>query len=55
MGIGGVRTFSLGITPKMNVVTRLEFELAYNVAAVQLVSHYTPRIPPSETGNLRKN
>ena len=32
----GVHTFTKGICPKMNVIARLEFELAYYDSAVQL-------------------
>ena len=35
-------TFSKDISLKVNVIERLEFELIYKEAVVQLVSHYTP-------------
>ena len=37
---GGVHTFPKGISPKVNVIVQLEFELAYYDVAVQHVSHY---------------
>ena len=37
--------FSLGNSPKVNVIARLEFELAYFGAAVQHVSHNTAVTP----------
>ena len=36
---GGVYTFLLGINLKVNVMARLEYELAYLEAAVQYFSH----------------
>ena len=36
-------TFRKGICPKVNVIARLEFELAYNDSAVQCFSHYTTK------------
>ena len=33
-------TFHNGICPKVNIITWPEFELAYNIVAVQQVSHY---------------
>ena len=41
----GVHTFSKGICPKVNVIARLEFELAYNDFAVHCFNHYTTRPP----------
>ena len=35
----GVHTFLKGICPKVNVIARLEFELAYYDVAVQLFSY----------------
>ena len=35
------------ISPKINIIARLEFELAYSDLAVQLFSHYTTEIPPT--------
>ena len=39
----GVHTFPKGICPKVNVIARLEFELAYYDSAVYRFDHYTPR------------
>ena len=41
-----IRTFSKGISLKMNVIERLEFELAYSDVTVLHVSHYTTDTPP---------
>ena len=43
----GIHTFSNGISPKVNVIVRLEFELAYYDSAVQRFNNYTMRISPS--------
>ena len=43
--IKGVHTFHKGISPKMIVITRLEFELAYNYIAVLHISHYNIETP----------
>ena len=40
-----VHSFHGGISPKMNVIARLEIELAYYDVTVQHVSHYTNRAP----------
>ena len=40
----GVHTFPKGICPKVNVIARLEFELAYNDSAVRRFNHYTTRM-----------
>ena len=42
----GVHTFPRGICPKVNVIARLEYELAYYDSAVHLFNHYTTRTPP---------
>ena len=42
----GVHTFPKGICLKVNVIARLEFELAYYDSAVQRFNHYTMRTPP---------
>ena len=42
----GVHIFLKGICPKVNVIARLKFELAYYDSAVQRFNHYTTRIPP---------
>ena len=36
----GFHTFLKGISPKINVESRLEFKLAYNNVTVQDVNHY---------------
>ena len=42
-GIKGFNYFSNDISPKGNVIARLEFELVYFVEAVQHFSHYATR------------
>ena len=42
----GVHSFPKGIFPKVNVIARLEFELAYYDSAVLRFNHYTTWIPP---------
>ena len=44
----GVHTFPKGICPKVNVIARLEYELAYYDSAVHRFNHYTTRTPPRE-------
>ena len=39
-----VHTFSKGINPKVNIITRREFELACYYVVDQHVSHYTKEI-----------
>ena len=46
-------TFPKGICPKVNVIARLEYELAYYDSAVQRFNHYTSRTPP--WGMIRQN
>ena len=41
-----VHVFPKGIYPKVNVIVRLEFELAYYDSAVECFNHYTPDTPP---------
>ena len=41
----GVYTFPKGICPKVNVIARLEYELAYYDSAVHRFNHYTTRTP----------
>ena len=41
-------TFPKGICPKVNVIARLEYELAYYDSAVHRFNHYTTRTPPLE-------
>ena len=36
----GIHTFSYGISPKVNVIARLEFELAHNDVSILLFNHY---------------
>ena len=45
--IKGVHAFPKGISPKVNVIERLEFELAYYDSGVRRFNHYTTRTPPS--------
>ena len=42
----GVHTFPKGICPKVNVIARLEYELAYYDSVVHRFNHYTTRTPP---------
>ena len=44
----GIRTFPKDINPKVNIIGRQEFELAYDKIAVRHVSHHATRTP---TGN----
>ena len=44
--IRGVHTFPNNICPKVNVVTRLEFELTFYYSAVHRSNHYTTMTPP---------
>ena len=41
----GVHTFPKGICPKVKVLARLEYELAYYDSAVHRFNHYTKRTP----------
>ena len=41
-----VHTFPKGICPKVNVIARLEYQLAYYNSTVHHFNHYTPRTPP---------
>ena len=47
-----VQYFSKGISPKVNIITRLEFERAYYDVLIQHVSHYTTDSLPSEQSQL---
>ena len=49
----GVHTFLKGICPKVNVIERLEYELAYYDSVVHRFNHYTTRITPGRQ-SLRK-
>ena len=40
-------TFPKGIYPKVNVIERLEFELAYYDYIVQCFNHHTMKTPPT--------
>ena len=40
-----IHTLPKGICPKMNIIARLEFELAYNDFAIQCFNHYTMSSP----------
>ena len=42
----GFHTFPKGICPKVNVIARLEYELAYYDFAVHHFNYYTTRTPP---------
>ena len=44
----GVHTFPKDICPKMSVIARLEFELAYYDFAVKGFNNYASRITPPE-------
>ena len=44
--ITGFIPFPRGICPKVNVIARLEYELAYYDSAVHRFNHYTTRTPP---------
>ena len=39
-----MHTVPKGISPKVNVIARLDFELVYDNVSVQHVSHYTADI-----------
>ena len=44
----GVHNFPKGICPKVNVIARLEYELAYYDSAVHRFNHYTTRTSPEQ-------
>ena len=50
----GVHTFPKGICLKVNIIARLEYELAYYDSAVYRFNHYTMRIhtPPHPTPSI---
>ena len=52
----GIHTFLKGICPKVNVIARLEYELAYNDSAVHRFNHYTARTSQTliETSMINK-
>ena len=43
----GVHNFPKGICPKVNVIARLEYELAYYDSAVHHFNHYATRTRPN--------
>ena len=43
------KLFSKGINPKVKVIMRLGFELAYYTVIVQHVRHYTESLPLKKT------
>ena len=45
-------TTTNGICPKVNVIARLEYELAYYDSAVHRFIYYTKKTPPSTTNEL---
>ena len=52
----GVHTFPKGICPKVNVIARLEYEVANYDSAVQRFYHYTTRtLPEKEIVCKREN
>ena len=48
----GVHTFPKGICPKVNVIARLEYELAYYDSVVHRFNHYTTRTPAKDREGL---
>ena len=50
----GVHTFPNGICPKVNVIARLEYELAYYDSAVHRFNHYTTKTPPPKKEEEKK-
>ena len=44
----GVHTFPKGICPKVNAISRLEFELANYDSAVHRFKHYTTTTSPTD-------
>ena len=51
----GVHTFPKGICSKVNVIARLEFELAFYDSAVQRFNHYTTRTHPRDNEGVKLN
>ena len=45
--MAGVHTFPKGICPKVNVIVRLEFELAYYDSAIERFNRYVTKTSPS--------
>ena len=50
----GVHSFPKGICPKVNVIARLEYELAYYDSTVHHFNHYTTRTPLFLTCKIEK-
>ena len=48
----GVHTFPHGIRPKVNVIARLEFDLAYYDSAVHCFNYYITRTPHRKGGRM---
>ena len=51
--VGG-HTFPKGVHSKVNVITWLEFELAYNDVIIQHFSNYAKEIPPLRLKTVEK-
>ena len=51
--IKGFNTFPKGICPKVNLIARLEYELAYYDSAVHRFNHYTTRTPQPEDVGIK--
>ena len=49
-----VHTFPKSICPKVNVIARLEYELAYYDCVVHRFNHYTTRTPPGSVENTQE-
>ena len=52
--MGGGHNFSKGISPKVNLIVRQEFDLSYFEAAVQHINHYVTRIGTSVVAGVAK-
>ena len=46
--ITGVGSFPKGICQKVNIIARLEFEVAFDDVAVHHLSHYATGLPPHD-------
>ena len=53
-GDQGVHAFPKGICLKVNVIARLDFELAYDDSVVQLINHYNTRTHPDHVSPALK-
>ena len=49
----GVHIFPKGICPKVNVIARLKYELAYYDSAVHRINHYTTKTPHKKNSKLK--